>query len=355
MKRTLTEIDIYDKNVIRLYGLWLLTVVTLVRLRRKKVIFLLGFPRHINLGDQAIMMAEVKFIKDKVGAVPIPVPISMVLQDKKDILSRMVRPSDVITGMGGGNMGEVYIFEELCRRKFIEQFPDNKIAIFPQTIHFSNTKEGVEELKKSQTIYEQHKDLHLIAREKISYDIIRSVFPGNKVILTPDIVLSLNRSEKCMRRDGLLLCIRNDLEASLNVKDRAAIKDFEKNHFNGAKYTDTLATAKFFRYTPTKAVLRSKLREFKTAKLVITDRLHGMIFAAITGTPCIALSNYNHKVSTTYDWVKYLPYIKFCDDTAKLEQIFEQIDLDKTYTYSPAHFDEYWGKIGDCLTANDAQ
>ncbi len=37
--------------------------------------------------------------------------------------------------------------------------------------------------------------------------------------------------------------------------------------------------------------LNSKFAEFLSSGLVITDRLHGMIFAAITGTPCIALDN----------------------------------------------------------------
>ena len=60
-------------------------------------------------------------------------------------------------------------------------------------------------------------------------------------------------------------------------------------------------------------IVKEKIQEFLGSKLVITDRLHGMIFAAITETPCIALSNYNHKVIGTYDWISYLPYISFAD------------------------------------------
>ena len=39
--------------------------------------------------------------------------------------------------------------------------------------------------------------------------------------------------------------------------------------------------------------------KIKENKLVITDRLHGMIFAQITGTPCIVFDNYNNKIKMT--------------------------------------------------------
>lgn len=58
----------------------------------------------------------------------------------------------------------------------------------------------------------------------------------------------------------------------------------------------------------------NKFKDFQKSKLVITDRLHGMVFCAISGTPCIAFSNYNHKVKGTYDWIKDLDYIKYVDN-----------------------------------------
>ena len=44
----------------------------------------------------------------------------------------------------------------------------------------------------------------------------------------------------------------------------------------------------------------NKLTEFASARLVITDRLHGLIFSAITNTPCIAFDNLSGKVHGTY-------------------------------------------------------
>lgn len=63
-----------------------------------------------------------------------------------------------------------------------------------------------------------------------------------------------------------------------------------------------------------------KLQEFSTVRLVITDRLHGMVFSVITGTACIAFRNY--KIEGIYKWIEYLQYIQFRDS---VEEIFPRL------------------------------
>ena len=66
-----------------------------------------------------------------------------------------------------------------------------------------------------------------------------------------------------------------------------------------------------------KKILRAahSLIDFSMRSL-ITDRIHGMLFAAVTGTPCIALDNVSKKVSGAYEWIQYLDYIQFKDEEA---------------------------------------
>lgn len=70
--------------------------------------------------------------------------------------------------------------------------------------------------------------------------------------------------------------------------------------------------------------------------MVITDRLHGMIFAAITGTPCIAFDNISKKVSGVYKWIESLEYIKVVNSFEEFVDAYNYIDnLDeKQLTYS---------------------
>ena len=67
------------------------------------------------------------------------------------------------------------------------------------------------------------------------------------------------------------------------------------------------------------------MSEFASCKLVITDRLHGMIFSAITGTKCFALDNLSKKVSGGYEWVKDLGYITLCKDTDELMELLNEV------------------------------
>jgi pyruvyl transferase EpsI len=322
------------------------------RQQNKQVVIMVGTPIHRNIGDLAIARAQSDFVKKYTNAVSINLPMPIVMQYKSDILNQIVRPGDILAGYGGGNMGDMYMIEELCRRKFIQDFPENKILIFPQTIHFSDTKSGQEELLKTQEIYSKHKGLTLIAREQHSYDVMKKVFNNNAVLFTPDIVLSMNASAKRRSRNGLLICLRNDMEAKIDDADKQLIAEFAKQHFNEVRYTDTISSERLFRYRSKNGVVERKLDEFRGAKLVITDRLHGMVFSAITGTPCIAMASFNHKVTNSYKWLEHLPYIKFCNNIAELESLVAPIDLDKTYDYDPSYFDEYWNKIRDVIVAH---
>ena len=88
--------------------------------------------------------------------------------------------------------------------------------------------------------------------------------------------------------------------------------------------TDTeISTEEFL--ADKEGTLKRKLEQIMHAGIVVTDRLHGMIFAAITGTPCIALDNYNHKIRETYNWLEHLPYILYITDLSMLEQCIGEL------------------------------
>ncbi|WP_232684040.1 polysaccharide pyruvyl transferase family protein [Leuconostoc mesenteroides] len=68
--------------------------------------------------------------------------------------------------------------------------------------------------------------------------------------------------------------------------------------------------------------LNSKLQEFSSSKIVITDRLHGMIVAYITGALAIVFDNQNNKVRHSYnDWLSDVDYIHFVADDYSNEEL----------------------------------
>jgi len=293
-----------------------------------KCIFFISTPVHGNLGDQAIVYAQYQMMKN-IGYEKNVVEITRPeYEGLRKILSRVVKEKDIIVIDGGGNIGTLWQAEENKMRDIIQRFPENVLFIFPQTAYFSKDKIGREELKKSIEIYNGHKKLTVFCRDKDTYNLFQEYFVKVKTYYTPDTVLYLsNVIAKPNEREGVRLCIRKDKEG-LNNNIENKIRECIIKQGLSVRDVSTVIGKRVNKKTR-KAELDKKWKEFSSAKLVITDRLHGMIFCAITGTPCIALDNVSHKVKNGYEWIKFLSYVEFCED---INQICEAIKnkLEKT-------------------------
>ena len=269
---------------------------------------------HDNIGDHAIAVAEMQLLSEQKD------PFIACAGDGVKALSCLMKyatPDDVIYLHGGGNMGTSYIYEEGYRCDIISTMKRNKIVLFPQTMSYGDTELDRQLLRHSRRVYSRHPDLHLIARERVSYERMKEAYPDTDVRLTPDIVLSMsgNDSGSFSSRRGVLLCLRNDAEQSLDKENFSTLEEIVETVGEGYSYTDTVAGAEYIpvSFEQGARFVFAKFEEFRGARLVITDRLHGMIFSAVTGTPCIALNNANGKVGFEYEWLKSLPYIRFVE------------------------------------------
>lgn len=338
--------EILKTLALKLQWAKLQTLTWIYRKNNRQIVYVMGTPLHSNIGDLAIAYAEVQLIRQiDTNVRTITVSLPLVQERHKDLI-RLVRNSDIIAGIGGGNMGDTYPREERVREFFVSNFPDNRIVIFPQTIFYSQSSEGAQAAERSASLYADHKDLTLITREEVSHSIAKDLFPLNTVLLTPDIVLSLDlKLDMNTERRGLLLCLRDDEERTLSDNDHAAVLSFARNINKTVRTTDTISTARFFALRSQTGIVKRKLLEFRESEIVITDRLHGMVFAAITGTPCIVFSNFNHKVRGTHQWIKGLEYIRYCESMDDLHTIDTTRLISSAREYSPHQFDKYWDQI----------
>ena len=294
--------------------------ITVTPLNKKKI-YVINTPLHTNIGDSAIAYAQNLFLQKNIGDDYKIVEVTSGEWARfRKVLGLIVRERDIIMQHGGGNMGITWFNEELIRRDIIEQFPNNKMIIFPQTIYYGDSQEGKKEFENSKKIYNGHKDLHLIAREKVSYKIMKEAYPNCDVILTPDIVLSMDKLDNPYKREGITFCFRRDVEKVLSEEDEHYIIDECKKISDKVFYTDMMSERAVTKENRVEIIM-DKFKDFQKSELVITDRLHGMVFCAISGTPCIVFGNYNQKVKGTYEWIKSLPYIKYIDsmDNINLE------------------------------------
>lgn len=284
---------------------------------RRSVLFLSA--DYGNIGDLAIGESQRQFLTSVLPLyLVVTVPISRTM-GVIDSVRKQVAPTDIITIIGGGNMGSLYPDIEDLRQQVIRSFPRNRVVCFPQTLDWDGSSQSSKALERIVRTYSRHPDLHLFARESMSFEKLQTMFAGHvsvKVRLAPDIVLSATASalgaSACAASGGALLCLRGDQERSLEEHHHKVLRDALTAAGLAVEVTDTHVGGSGLSSERCAQLVAGKIKQFQAARLVVTDRLHGMILAALTGTPCLVLPNSNHKIWQTWlDWMANMPQIRF--------------------------------------------
>lgn len=252
----------------------------------KKKIFIFFMPDYGNLGDVAIYQAHIKFLNRYFAnyyIINIPY-FKTYLEFWK--IKNIITENDIITMLGGGFFGDLYPEGELFRQKIVTEFKNNLIISFPQSLNYSNSKLGKLLLKRAKKVYNNHNNLILTARDNISFTFIKNNFQNSDSYLLPDIVFleSEYKINKIGQKMGI--CLREDQESNLNPIIRKAI------------YSNINEEYKIFSTKVQSNDIKILLKELKLlfeelseCKIIITDRLHAMIFAINMDIPCIALQD----------------------------------------------------------------
>lgn len=304
---------------------------------RLPFVFLIMTPEHGNLGDHAIALSETKLLNE-LGISCIEITGKQLSQLQQFKLLGLMNGYPILIN-GGGNLGTLWMGVELLQRDIIQKNPKSEITILPNTFFYESSDYGKEELRKSIDIYNRHKDLTIYAREKASYEAMTPIY--RDVRLMPDMVLFLKPDVTSNSRHGCLLCLRSDREKTRTQEQEAEIHQ-QVAHLFGDNVTDTdMVEAHGIPVKDRETALRDKFLQFSNAELVVTDRLHGMIFCAITGTPCIVIDSKSPKVRGCYEWIKNLDYIRFADSPSQIESEYKQIPNTK-HRYDSAHLASYY-------------
>ena len=305
--------------------------------KNSKTVFLVLTPEHGNLGDHAIAQAETDLLTS------LGVNYLEITGQKMNEM-KWADQLDVLNGFpilinGGGNLGTLWMDVENIQREIMQKNPKSPIMVLPNTVFYEESPWGREELDKSVLIYNRHKHLTVYARERISYDFMKPIY--RDVRLVPDMVLSLKKDGYNLERKGCLLCLRSDCEKTRTQEQEEVIRQQVKQLF-GDQVADTDMIVKGrVAVSERENALNAKFAQFSGAELVITDRLHGMIFCAITGTPCIVIDSKSPKVRGSYEWIKHLDYIRFADSPEDIIAEYRTIPEGPHY-YDNSHLTHYY-------------
>lgn len=315
------------KNKIKKYLYELDIEFKKIKYKNKQKIILIDTPVHGNLGDQAIIEAELKFLKENFNNIPI-----LEINQEKYIflnikLHKLINEKDIILIHGGGFIGTIWIEEEIILEKILLDFKNNPIIIFPQTIYFENSNNGKKQLKKLNNILLEIKNFYLFLRDENSYNFVYNNLniSKNNFSLVPDMVSYLSNWKFLKKENTALFCLRKDKEKVINdfliesLKQTLSIKGLK------IVTTDTCIDKRIRFRMVRKKLIYNKLRQFSKARIVVTDRIHGMMFSIITGTPCIAFDNISNKVNGACKWFGYLKYLKYIPDEKITNDVLEKL------------------------------
>lgn len=266
--------------------------------KRLNLIYVLNTPEHGNLGDQAIALAQNKFLENYFPTKKIVEFSHKECELFLDCIKSCVTKESIIFIHGGGYIGSLWPNEHKLLVKMLKRLKKYNIVIFPQTIFFSNS-----DLKlkgKFIKLIRKNRNLTILTRDKTSFDFLKREKVKCKFELYPDIVLYLSQKRDLKRNGKVLICFRNDNE---KISNHEKIIGILKDNCYNLDFTDTVIESSINGNEREEKVLE-KLNQFSNYSLVVCDRLHAMIFCTITKTPCIAFDNLSKKVSGVYKkWI----------------------------------------------------
>jgi exopolysaccharide biosynthesis predicted pyruvyltransferase EpsI len=264
--------------------------ITLSRSAAQRIWYF-AVPLHSNLGDQAQSICIREWLTNYFpNAAVLEIPTRTFLRAPFLFfrwIGKAIHPNDYIVFQSGYTMTDFHPDEKL-RRLILTKYRENPTLIFPQTILYQSEKSK----NQSAKLFHQCPRLLLLARDKISLKEAEFLCPDHAAYW-PDMVSGwIGRYSFSGDRKGILFCVRQDGESLLSPNDRKDILQLLEI-FAPVEICGTEAS---FQLKNPKSEIESLIYRFSHAKLIVTDRYHGMLFALAAGVPVIALPVNGHKV-----------------------------------------------------------
>lgn len=287
----------------RLQKLQMKVLDTFSQTLQGKTILYFDYPLHDNVGDWLIYHGTLALL-DQLDC---KIVRQYCVRNYRRELDKPIPQDWVILLHGGGNFGDIYPRHQLLRREVVQAYPDNKIIMMPQSIHFDDPVN----FKQDSLLFSKHKDLTLHLRDHESYSFLHQYLPDEQLALTPDMASMLldnwqwkEASEETLffrRRDCEAPLISNSVENSFDWEElfdpgkKRIMRQITRLANWENKLNLSLGAATLWRRY-TLHLLKFAHAAFEQFNTVDTDRLHGMIFATLLGKKVILRDNSYGKI-----------------------------------------------------------
>ncbi|NQX12002.1 polysaccharide pyruvyl transferase family protein [Microbacteriaceae bacterium VKM Ac-2855] len=309
---------------------------------------LVNFPFHGNPGDPAIWLGTRALLRE-LGVRVVYSAASWSFDP--DVARRRLGGAPLLIN-GGGNLGDLYRGQQQTRERVLREMPDTRLVQLPQSIAFTDAARA----RAFARLVSAHGGVTVMTREDRSTERARELF-GSEPVQSPDHAFGLRRLAVAApthellwltwRRGALEWRAESDPPADLSANHvdwiEAAGSAHERFDAAGARawrlgtrlrdgwdregsrgIRSDLAATTFAplarRWVAEGAALVADHR------VVVTNKLHGHVFAALLGRAQVVLDNSYGKVSATLDtWTGGLPEVHRARDADEARAIARRL------------------------------
>jgi len=304
---------------------------------------LVDYPDSVNCGDQAIWLGEKKLMSDL--GVTVAYECSAQTYDRDAMAEKL--GDGTILMHGGGSFGYRHPLHHEFRLKLLQDFPRNKVILFPQHATFLDN----EHLQRSADAIGEHPDVTLFARGLLAQHTLSRYFGSKaRVELAPDLAFMLGPQERMS--DALYDVVwiaRTDQErASDQTESAARLSSQGAEKYVLPRFPDGIEINFVVKQRPPTVLLTDwyslffenedarlayyrldfdgrgranvmrALYVLSLGRVVITDRLHGHIFCLLLGIPHVLLNNDSGKNWNFYEtWTRESPLCRLARNPAE--------------------------------------
>ena len=265
---------------------------------------LVDFPDHSNVGDSAIWLGEMAYLRKRNR---LPAYYSAIA-DFEDAACRAAIGDGPILIHGGGNMGTLWPRHEAFRLHLLRAHRGRPLVQMPQTIHYADPAAAAE----MADAIREHGAFTLLVRDARSLAFAEQHFDC-AIHLCPDAALMLGRQHRDPARVPVFALLRTDHERAAGQDDRlpagvTADDWLEEDAGQKRRLRLSLKLGRLFTRDPMaqRAARQQRLAEWRfhrglamlsSGELVVTDRLHAHILSLLLDIPHVLLDNSYGKVA----------------------------------------------------------
>lgn len=307
---------------------------------RGAVCALLSFPEHGNVGDHAIWLGTLAWLRRQEGEIVYTCGAKTYHPTQ---LARRLGANGIILLSGGGSFGDLWPVRQRFREMILASFPHHTIIQLPQTIRF----EQEATLERARTVFSPCHNLTVLVRDSASLEVARTQLNVSS-LLCPDMAFALGPLTRLSQlsietlwlwRRSVESCGKIPLpELGDLVRDWSDGPPSSLMKLSGYCYRQLIAHPRMFsqlqRFSAwtqeslAKAHLELGCRMLDQASVVVTDRLHGHILSLLLGIPHVLLNNTYGKNKQFYEtWTHACPLVRWAESPEEAKEHAAQLRI----------------------------